>query len=395
MAVTRLRELDALRGLMLVLMTITHLPTRLSSPLGQPFGYVSAAEGFVLLSAYMAGLVYGRTAQEKSIETMANAFGRRALKVYACHIAILLFLFTVIAAVGLKVDQAAVKNLMTYYLAEPGRAFMAGAALLYKPPLLDILPMYVLFMLASPLLMAYGLRHGWRAVMIFSVGLWLLAQFGLGRWLYDVTLGAVDAHLPFSETGAFATFAWQFLWVLGLWMGASRSEPNVPPFVFPRWAVVVAALFAITTFVWRHWIGQIPFDEGAAANLMFDKWQLGPLRLINLFALTILVIQFGPLLANKELRWRFLETLGSASLPVFCAHLVVVLMTLAVWGDRPQARPWWGDLLLVAGCFAVLYAVAELTLWMDRTSAKVVQKRAEKKLARTTPPAPPASGLLK
>ncbi len=388
MALTRLRELDALRGLMLVLMTVTHLPTRLSSPLGQPFGYVSAAEGFVLLSAFMAGLVYGRTAQEKNIELMASAFGRRALKVYACHLAILLFLFTVIAAVGLKLDQAAAKNLMTYYLAEPGRAFIAGAALLYKPPLLDILPMYVLFMLASPLLMAYGLRHGWRGVMTASVALWVLAQFGLGRWLYDVTLGAVDAHLPFNETGSFAVFAWQFLWVLGLWMGASRSEANVAPFVFPRRAVVVAAIFALVTFVWRHWIGQIPFAEGAAANLMFDKWQLGPLRLINLFALTILVIHFGPLLANRELRWRFLETLGSASLPVFCAHLVVVLMTLAIWGDMPQSRPWWGDLLLLAGCFALLYAVAELTLWTDRMAAR---------LAKKPKPAasPPASGLLK
>jgi hypothetical protein len=27
-------------------------------PVGQPFGYVSAAEGFVLLSAFVAGLVY-------------------------------------------------------------------------------------------------------------------------------------------------------------------------------------------------------------------------------------------------------------------------------------------------------------------------------------------------
>ena len=31
-------EIDALRGLMLVLMTVTHLPTRLTDPLGQPFG---------------------------------------------------------------------------------------------------------------------------------------------------------------------------------------------------------------------------------------------------------------------------------------------------------------------------------------------------------------------
>ena len=50
-------EIDALRGLMLVLMTTTHIPTRFSDPLGQPLGFVSAAEGFVLLSGFVAGMV--------------------------------------------------------------------------------------------------------------------------------------------------------------------------------------------------------------------------------------------------------------------------------------------------------------------------------------------------
>ena len=36
----RQTELDWLRGLMLVLMTITHLPTWFSSHVGQPFGFV-------------------------------------------------------------------------------------------------------------------------------------------------------------------------------------------------------------------------------------------------------------------------------------------------------------------------------------------------------------------
>ena len=56
--VERQIELDWLRGLMLVLMTITHLPTWFSSHVGQPFGFVSAAEGFVFLSAYLVGTVY-------------------------------------------------------------------------------------------------------------------------------------------------------------------------------------------------------------------------------------------------------------------------------------------------------------------------------------------------
>ncbi|MBS0340892.1 MAG: OpgC domain-containing protein, partial [Proteobacteria bacterium] len=96
-------EIDALRGLMLVLMTLTHLPTRLTDPLGQPFGFVSAAEGFVLLSAYMAGLVYSRLAYRKGIVEMERAFWKRAFKIYLIQAAILFFLFTVITAVGLRI----------------------------------------------------------------------------------------------------------------------------------------------------------------------------------------------------------------------------------------------------------------------------------------------------
>ena len=42
-------ELDALRGLFLVWMTLTHLPTKFSDLVNQPFGFVSSAEGFVFL----------------------------------------------------------------------------------------------------------------------------------------------------------------------------------------------------------------------------------------------------------------------------------------------------------------------------------------------------------
>ena len=64
---TRQWELDALRGLMLVLMTLTHMPTGFSPVLSQPFGFVSAAEGFVFMSALMVGRVYGGRARRQGI----------------------------------------------------------------------------------------------------------------------------------------------------------------------------------------------------------------------------------------------------------------------------------------------------------------------------------------
>jgi peptidoglycan/LPS O-acetylase OafA/YrhL len=77
-------------------------------------------------------------------------------------------------------------------------------------------------------------------------------------------------------------------------------------------------------------------------------------------------MRFGPWLAARLPRLPWLETLGAASLPVFCAHLMIVLLVLALFGANPQERAWWIDAALLAGCFTALYAVASVTLWLDR-----------------------------
>ena len=360
-------EIDALRGLMLVLMTLTHLPSRLTDPFGQPFGWVSAAEGFVLLSAYVAGLVYSRRAYHEGIDAMRRAFWQRALKIYLAQAATLLFLFTIIAGLGRRIDQPAVENLMSFYLAQPRAAFVNGLLLIYEPPLLDILPMYVFFMLLSPWVLAFALRRGWGGVMAVSAVLWALAQFGLSEWVYEHAVALTGLPVPFHEMGAFNTFAWQLLWFAGLWLGASRNAPDARPLRVPGPVVLVAAGIAVWGFVWRHFgeHGQAPFGADVELNLLFDKWQLGPLRIVNLVALGLLAVRFGPALAQRLPRVRPLEQMGSASLPVFCAHLVAVLLVLAIYGDNQMARPEWGDTLLLAAVFASLYAVARITLWWE------------------------------
>ena len=371
---TRSWEVDALRGLMLVLMTVTHLPTRLTSPLGQPFGFVSAAEGFVLLSAYVSGLVYSRLAYRSGIEAMRQAFWRRALKVYLCQAATLVFLFTFIAWIGLKIDQPAVKDLMSFYLQQPHRALAGGLLLVYQPPLLDILPLYILFMLASPWVLAWAMRHGWAPVLWCSITLWLLAQFGWSTWLYELFASATGLAVPVGETGSFVPLAWQLLWVAGLWIGARGDAPGAKPMVFPRGVLGAATLLALVGLVWRHVEGQAPFGADVMLNLLFDKWLLGPLRLLDLVALGVVTVAFGPWLARHMPRQRWLETMGAASLPVFCAHLVVVLLTLTFFGGDPLGKPWWLDALLLTGCFAVLYGVAVISGWLDEKSSGQVAR---------------------
>jgi len=239
-------------------------------------------------------------------------------------------------------------------------------------------------MLASPWVLLHGLRRGWLGLLIGSTLLWAAAQFGLEAAAYDAVARFTGIAVPFGQTGAFDLPAWQFLWMLGLAIGAGglasgREQPGRPH--FPRWWLHAALAVGLIAFGWRHWRSQAPFEHWQQLNVLFDKWHLGPLRLINFLALLTLVVHYGPAIAARIPRLRFLELLGAASLPVFCAHLVVVLLSLAVLGPVSPGRPAWIDAALLAGTFAVLYAVAKVSqlgadgvaaLWARRQPAAPV-----------------------
>jgi hypothetical protein len=346
---------------MLILMTLTHLPTRFSEYAGEPFGFVSAAEGFVFLSAFMVGWIYVARAHKNGIPAMRLAVWRRAFVLYACHVGLLLFLLTVVVPIGAAKGQPAITDLVSFFNHEHVVALLSGLGLLYDPPLLDILPLYILFMLATPAVLTLSLRRGWAPILSVSFGLWLLAQFGVGQEIYQTIASAARFDMPYAETGAFSLLAWQLLWVIGLWMGSTKAEGHERDMAAPGWVVAPAVAVALVFLVWRHAIGQTPFPSGNALNALFDKWHLSPLRLLDFLALLVVTVRWGntvgPWLARP-----FLARLGAASLPVFCAHLVICLMALALFGSHYDHRGWEVDLALLIGTFAVLYGVAEVAL---------------------------------
>jgi hypothetical protein len=389
----RLWEIDALRGLMLVLMTVTHIPTRFSNPLGQPFGFVSAAEGFVLLSGFMAGMVYAQKQLRAGDEAMRGAFLARAFKIYLSQAALLLFMLTIVALIGVATRQEAITDLVSYFLEQPMNALVGGLLLLYNPPLLDILPMYVLFMIASPVLLLHGFERGWRGILAASAALWLAALFGASEALYGVIVALTGLQVPLDQTGAFEWLAWQFLWVIGLWIGAQQAAGRpVQAAPFPSWAVALAVAIAVLHLVWRHAVGQAPFGANEALNLLYDKWSLGPLRLLDLFALIVVTMHFGPRWAARAPRPRWLELLGRQSLPVFCAHVVLAALVLALLGPIDPERSWWLDGVLLAACFAALFAVALASERIDRQAARAQERlralRARRRAAAAPKPAP-------
>ena len=320
-------ELDALRGLFLVWMTLTHLPTHLSYLVNQPFGFVSSAEGFVFLSALLVARICIRMAEEDSRAVHAKLW-KRAFHLYGYHLVLLSMVFTVGAEFAVRTHRPAVYNLLNFYLAHPKTAITGSLLLIYCPPLLDILPMYIIFLTLTPSILTLAVRKGWNRILMASGFIWLLAQFGLRTWTHTLMVRVTHLQIPIQETGAFNLFGWQALWILAMWVGAKSAQGENPFRKVPGFVIALSGPVCLFFLGVRHyWLG--PHLTPEALGLSLDKWQLGPLRMLNLFAFCCLVYWLRKYL-TRVITVEPLLTLGKASLEVFCAHLVFVFVGLAL-----------------------------------------------------------------
>ncbi len=376
-------ELDALRGLFLVWMTLTHLPTRFSDFVNQPIGFVSSAEGFVFLSALLVGRIYMRELMQDEAGVHRKLW-KRSLKIYSYHLLMLAFAFTIAATYAVHTHKAALTNLLDFYLAHPLVAIVGSVLLLYCPPMLDILQMYVTFLFFTPLLLSISVRHGWRKILAASALVWLLAQFGLRDVVHNWIVHITHLHIPLQETGAFNLFAWQGVWIAGLWMGAQSAVGIVPLRKIPRWAIAVSFLICLFFIGVRHgWLGAHLTEQ--ALGIELDKWQIGPLRVLNLVTFTIVFYWLRKYVLRVVSIEPFL-TLGKASLQVFCAHVFFVFVGLALL---------YGEVEQLHGITAIALMVVTFTALILVAMKEVRKRRSDRdrdsgQKAQSVAPAPPA-----
>ena len=341
---SRMPELDALRGLFLVWMALTHLPTRFSELVNQPFGFVSSAEGFVFLSALLVARLYIRQAMVDG-QGLRVKLWRRALKIYGYHLILLALAFTLAARLAIVTHRTALLNLLDFYLAHPVVAILGSLLLIYCPPLLDILPLYVIFLVATPLLLSAALRYGWSRVIAGSLIIWTLSQFGMRGAIDSFVVHITHLPIPLQESGAFNLFSWQWVWVAGLWIGAKSAEGPLPLSRIPGWVTAVcAAVCAFFIGVRHEWLGYHLSTQ--VLGIYLDKWNIGPLRMVNLVALAVVFYW----LRKPVLRLVAVEpflTLGKASLEVFFAHIIFVFIGLALlYGEVTELQGYAAVLLV-------------------------------------------------
>jgi len=361
----RLVELDILRGFLLLWMTFTHLPTRASIISNQTFGFVSGAEGFIFLAGFMIGQLEHRIEQKSGREATVQDIIKRTARVYAYHLGLLAIAFTVFAEIAARYHRVALQNLLSFYFAHPKPAIIAALLLEYRPSLLDILPMYVIFLVLTLVARRVARRFGWDPVVYTSFGVWAIAQFGLRGWLYH-HVNLLGLAVPEDSSGAFDMYAWQLLWIVGLALGSIYSDQiaGLTPTEradgsgLPPWVMRLSIFAALGFFFLRyspvdHWINRESY------GWLIDKWHLGPARVINFAALAIVLVRYGQHIASFPV-FQPLASLGRASIAVFSVHVICCFLgdTFSTSGDPDL--PWWMQGILLVFTVFVLFATAQL-----------------------------------
>lgn len=326
---TRDLRLDTLRGLLLVFMTMNHFAS--FSPgswwgwhlTWQPVGYVSAAEGFVFVSGFTFALASARYGGSSRL-LWQKAYTR----------AFLLYCYHLIMIVGV----AAVFWLMPPYRTVLGGWFASSplpsltslsamVLLFHQPPYFDILPMYTIFILISPLVLTSLSRCQPVPVLLVSIAVWFLGQ------VIDPFVLATALLFPSHQAGYFNVLSWQLLYVLGLFLGSDTGRQAVAPLLRRTWLRSLICLCAILFFLSRHTVILPEMVDG------IDRSSLQWGRLINVLLLTAIGGMVFPKIPPHACV-PGLAFLGQHSLQVFAFHVVAFYLLLpvtsavvATWGS--------------------------------------------------------------
>lgn len=362
-AVERDLRLDLFRGMGLWMIFLDHIPHDVVAWLTlRNYGFSDAAEFFVFISGYLAGYIYGPIIRTGHFLAATKRLLKRAGEMYVAHIMLFLIFTAQIARTARRFDNPMYKDEFNVanFLQHPDVLIGQALTLRYKPVNLDVLPLYITLIAASPLILWCLLRRpNW--TLLASAILYVAA-----RW-FDWNL----ASYPPGTTWYFNPFAWQLMFVFAAWCGVGGIA-KLQFIIQSRVALAVAVAWILFAFlIVMTW--HVPFLESLVPKWMIkaiypiDKTDLDMLRFTHFLALALVVTRYFPrkseILTSKWLRP--LIMCGRHSLPIFC--LGVFLSFGAHWILMQYTRGVWEQLVVSAAGILIMVAAA----WLLDRAAKV------------------------
>jgi hypothetical protein len=344
-------RVDLARGLALWMIFVNHAPDNAFRAITlQRVAVFDAADVFVFLAGYAAGLVYGRAMDRDGWSVAAGAVLRRACVVYAAHIMTLMVLAAVVGRFGTAdhVDAMRLRPLVE----APLEALWQALLLRFQPTHADILPIYVV-LLAGLALVLPLLR---RPALLLP----MLAATWAASWL-------PQTDLPTWPSGGWTLdpLAWQVLFLGGAVLGYVPPKGRAQSVGWNRWLFVACAVLLLSArplYVLQHIPG---LPDGLAhlvsglpeRNAAYKAFQ-HPLRLLSVLALFYVAGHLIPRDAGWLRRRRVAPfvLMGQHGLPVFCATIPASF--LAQRFIEEAGGGWTVQIAVNGGGLALLFVVA-------------------------------------
>jgi len=326
--------LDVLRGLCIVSMVVAHLAY--GSPLSRGVNVsalVDGASGFFLLSGLVLGMVHQRCAERLPEREGQIRLLRRAGRLYAIHVLLLLAVLLTTHLTGRGPEWSAPGALGGW-----GEVLLDTFTLRLNPQYFGILSVYVPLLLLSAVVVPL-LRRG-RTVLVGGLVLGIyLASF---TWPAVFTLPETPGVEGFWSWGG-----WQALFFSGMFLGWHWHGHDLRERLL-RTRTVLLSVGALTglMLLWRLLpaVG-MPLPAGVDGEQfrwwLYGKGAMGPMRLI--MALLALLVLYAVINAVYERGWSrpplsVVARIGRKSLDSFIiSRLVIVALPLVVVSYDPTS----------------------------------------------------------
>jgi hypothetical protein len=309
-------RLDFFRGLALIFIFLNHIPSNAASWItNRNFGFSDATEIFVFISGYSAAVAYGTLMLRRGFALAAVKLLHRAWQLYIAHIFLFVVFTAQIAYVATRFNNPMFSEEMNLvsFMNEPHVNLIQALLLKFRPANMDVLPLYIVLLLAFPPLLWLLHRRPYVALAASAL-LWLVANYQ--NWSLP--------SYPADKTWVFNPLCWQFLFVLGAWCGMRRDAMSK---LAPHDKVLLPAAviyLALAAFIVATWSFESLGDYVPAwlSRLLYpiDKSNMDVLRLVHFFALAYIVLRVTPT-NSPVFSWvvaRPLLWCGRHSLVIFC-----------------------------------------------------------------------------
>lgn len=354
--------IDFWRGFALVTIFVNHIPgiayERFTHRNISPS---DSAELFVFLAGWALRLSIERPGTRIPAVELARGLTQRAFTIYMAQVVL-----TTLALALLATSARVLANplLLEWHNAaavfyDPINAHIGLALLTHQLGYFDILPLYVILMLAAP---AIALVHRG------APG--LLLPLSLAVYFVTLVLRIDVPTWPVPGTWLFNPLAWQLVFVLGFSLAGQDGAGGWARrhIVWLRWAGLPVVIFAAMVVLFDWWPDPTRLPE---PRLLFlaQKTFVTPIRLIQFLALAAVCSAAYPTIARLvPVAAEYLAMLGRNSLNVFCVGSLASLTAQVV--RFTMRGGFLIDTSIVLAGIVILGVTAWVSEWADKSKAR-------------------------